>query len=105
MPYEKKMILKLFDFNEVNMISTYNISYNDNGSCLHDQRRLDKYNQKLWQMCLYYIIAINVIMFLAFCNDLVQTYTQFNESTKAKQYNSSSSLMSFGSANNLTLSY
>ena len=104
MPYEKKMILKLFDFNEVNTVSTYNISYNDNGSCLHDQHRLDEDNQKLWQMCLYYIIAINVIMFLVFCNDLVQTYTQFNESTKAKQYNSTSSLMSFGSANNLSLS-
>lgn len=104
MPYEKKMILKLFDFNEVNTVSTYNISYNDNGSCLHDQHRLDEDNQKLWQMCLYYIIAINVIMFLVFCNDMVQMYKQFNESPKSKQYNSNSSLMSFGSANNLSLS-
>jgi hypothetical protein len=104
MPYEKELILKLFDFNELNMISTYNISYNDNGSCLHDQHRLDEDNQKLWKMCLYYIITINVIMFLLFCNDLAQTYKQFSESPKAKQYNSNSSLMSFGSANNLSLS-
>ena len=55
-------------------------------------------------MCLYYIITINVILFLLFCNDLVQTYKQFSESPKAKQYNSNSSLMSFGSANNLSLS-
>ena len=54
-------------------------------------------------MCVYYLIAINAILFLLFCRDLLNTYVKFGENlAPSPKYNSSSSLTSFGSGNNLS---
>jgi hypothetical protein len=55
-------------------------------------------------MCLYYLIAINVILGLLFCRDLLQNYVKFGETINVRmspKYNTGSSLVAFGSGNNL----
>ena len=103
MPYEKKLI---FDLIKLDDIPRFNISYSySDNKCPEYQNRLDKSNIKLWNMCIYYIIAINTFLFLIFCKDLLKNYIQFSEMPASpKSYNSGSSLMAFGSANNLSLS-
>jgi hypothetical protein len=103
MPYEKKLI---FDLIKLDDIPRFNISYSySDNKCPEYQNRLDQSNIKLWDMCIYYLIAINAFLFLIFCKDLLKNYTQFSEMpTSPKSYNSGSSLMAFGSANNLSLS-
>jgi len=104
MPYEKELILNLID---IDTAANYNISFiNDNNSkCPEYQHRLDTSNHKLWNMCVYYLIAMNSILVLLFCRDLLQNYVKFGEtSTPSPKYNAGSSLMAFGSGTNLSLS-
>jgi hypothetical protein len=103
MPYEKELILDLITFDT----DKYNISfnYNDYSNCPEYQHRLDTSNHKLWNICVYYLIAINAILFLLFCKDFLLNYVKFGETpVPSPKYNSGSSLMAFGSANNLSLS-
>ena len=99
MPLEKDLILGLLQFDEV---PNYNITVSLD-KCPKFQDRLDQNNNKLWNMCVYYLIAINAILFLLFCRDLLNTYVKFGENlAPSPKYNSSSSLTSFGSGNNLS---
>lgn len=99
MPLEKDLILGLLRFDDV---PSYNITVNLS-KCPIYQDRLDKSNDKLWNICVYYLIAINAILLLLFCRDLLHTYVKFGEnSAPSPKYNSSSSLTSFGSGNNLS---
>ena len=99
MPLEKDLILGLLRFDDV---PSYNITVNLS-KCPIYQDRLDKSNDKLWNICVYYLIAINAILLLLFCKDLLHTYVKFGEnSLPSPKYNSSSSLTSFGSGNNLS---
>lgn len=105
MPYEKELILNLISLDN---IPNYNNTLLDNNSldfsnCSKYQDRLDQSNQKLWNMCVYYLIAINAIFVLLFCRDLLQNYVRFGEMSQAAspKYNDGSSLMAFGSGNNL----
>lgn len=103
MPYEKELILDLVK--PPADIPYYNISINEN-ECDKYQRRLDRSNNKLWNMCVYYLVAINAILFLLFCRDLLQNYVKyvdtFNSGLSPKSNTPKSSLMSFRSANNLS---
>jgi hypothetical protein len=99
MPLEKDLILGLLRFDDV---PSYNITVNLS-KCPVYQDRLNKSNDKLWNICVYYLIAINAILLLLFCRDLLHTYVKFGEnSLPSPKYNSSSSLTSFGSGNNLS---
>jgi hypothetical protein len=101
MPYEKDLILNLLKVDDIPQI--YNFSFSlDLSKCSEYQ---DQSNHKLWNMCVYYLIAINAILFLLFCRDLLQNYVLFGETINvvrmSPKYNNGSSLMAFGSGNNL----
>ena len=103
MPYEKDLILNLLSLDDIPKYNiTFSISLN---KCPEYQHRLDRSNHKLWNMCVYYLIAINAIFFLLFCRDLLQNYVKFGETLNvvrmSPKYNTGSSLMAFGSGNNL----
>lgn len=106
MPYEKELILDLIK--PPDDIPYYNISFNYNDSkCSKYQDRLDRSNHKLWNMCVYYLIAINAILFILLCKDLLLNYVIYVETLNTRlspKFNAGSSLMAFGSANNLSLS-
>ena len=97
MPYEKELILNLVKPPDD---IPYNISINQN-ECDKYQHRLDKSNNRLWQMCVYYLITINVILFLLFCRDMLQKYMELSNQVLSPKFNAASSLMAFGSGNNL----
>ncbi len=101
MPYEKELILDLVK--PPADIPYYNISINQK-QCDIYQHRLDKSNHRLWQMCVYYLITINAILFLLFCRDMLQKYMELSNQVLSPKFNAASSLMAFGSANNLSLS-
>lgn len=98
MPYEKELILDLVK--PPDDIPYYNISINQN-QCDIYQHRLDKSNNRLWQMCVYYLITINAILFLLFCRDLLMKYMELSNQVLSPKFNAASSLMAFGSGNNL----
>ena len=98
MPYEKELILDLVK--PPADIPYYTISINQN-ECDKYQHRLDKSNHRLWQMCVYYLITINVILFLLFCRDMLQKYMELSNQVLSPKFNAASSLMAFGSGNNL----
>lgn len=98
MPYEKELILELVK--PPDDIPYYTISINQN-ECDKYQHRLDKSNHRLWQMCVYYLITINVILFLLFCRDMLQKYMELSNQVLSPKFNAASSLMAFGSGNNL----
>ena len=97
MPYEKELILNLVKPPDD---IPYNISINQN-ECDKYQHRLDKSNNRLWQMCVYYLITINAILFLLFCRDMLQKYMELSNQVLSPKFNAASSLMAFGSGNNL----
>jgi hypothetical protein len=98
MPYEKELILDLVK--PPDDIPYYNISINQN-QCDKYQHRLDKTNHRLWQMCVYYLITINAILFLLFCRDMLQKYMELSNQVLSPKFNAASSLIAFGSGNNL----
>ena len=98
MPYEKELILELVK--PPDDIPYYTISINQN-ECDKYQHRLDKSNHRLWQMCVYYLITNNVILFLLFCRDMLQKYMELSNQVLSPKFNAASSLMAFGSGNNL----
>ena len=98
MPYEKELILDLVK--PPDDITYYNVSINQN-QCDKYQHRLDKSNHRLWQMCVYYLITINAILFLLFCRDMLQKYMELSNQVLSPKFNAASSLIAFGSGNNL----
>ena len=98
MPYEKELILDLVK--PPDDITYYNVSINQN-ECDKYQHRLDKSNHRLWKMCVYYLITINAILFLLFCRDMLQKYMELSNQVLSPKFNAASSLMAFGSGNNL----
>ena len=109
MPYEKNLIMALFDVSKVSQTISYddkyNTDYNDE-KCMQYQTRLDDKNKTLWNICIYYIIGINVMFSLIFFHDLWIKYNQFVEipPPPSPRYNSKSALVAFGSTSNLSLS-
>ena len=126
LPYEKKLVYDMFSinkmvskydddlvimlFNNISNINTHN--YDKTCDLSHDQ--LDNDNSKLWNYCFIYIISINILLFLFFIKDLALTYRAFYNSKDIKgtdskdkkiTYNSTSSLVSFGSVNHIDLIY
>ena len=53
-------------------------------------------------MCVYYLITINVILFLLFCRDMLQKYMELSNQVLSPKFNTASSLIAFGSGNNLS---
>jgi hypothetical protein len=105
MPLEKELILGLLEFDDApsyTNIALINITLNLS-KCPEYQSRLDHTNHKLWNMCVYYLIAINSILVLLFCRDLFSNYVKYGENVASSpKCNAGSSLMAFGSANNLS---
>ena len=120
LPYEKQLVYKLFSidkmleddaiitlFDNMNTDADTDTDTNKyNKQCRLEQDHLDKSNEKLWTYCFIYIISINILLFLCFIKDLAITYNGFYYSKDIKDiYNSKSSLVAFGSINNLTSNY
>jgi hypothetical protein len=113
MPYESLLIYNLFKKKDMySYIPVYNNIYNDTlynkNKCQKYQAKLDKYNIKLFNNCIIYIIIINVFLCFLFIKDIYQNYNLFCEiatSPKNQKYNSNSSLMSFRSSQNITNDY
>ena len=121
MPYERLLIYDLFDSNDISEISYFNKTYfdlyfetpnkYDKEKCDGYQDRLDDNNNKLFDYCIYYLISINILLFLLFINDIYQNYFTFSSlstsqicislSPKNLQSNSSSSLIAFRSSQNI----
>jgi hypothetical protein len=100
MPLEKELILDLLEFDDAP--SYINITLNLS-KCPEYQDRLDHTNHKLWNMCVYYLIAINSILVLLFCRDLLTNYVKYGENVASSpKCNAGSSLIAFGSGNNLS---
>lgn len=105
MPYEKELILGLLQFD--NIMPRYNFSTDSiavwsDSKCAKYQDRLDKSNIKLWNMCLYYLITINALLFLFFFRDVLQNYVKYTKvPPPSPKYNQKSSLTSFASGQNL----
>jgi hypothetical protein len=89
--------------NNYNITTLLNTTKYDK-QCISEQERLDRSNEKLWTYCLGYIITVNALLFLFFLKDLVLAYRTFYY-VKDTKYNSNSSLVAFGSINNLTPKY
>lgn len=113
MPYESLLIYNLFKKKDIySYIPVYNNIYNDTlynkNKCRKYQEKLDKYNIKLFNNCIIYIIIINAFLCFLFIHDIYQNYKLFCEtatSPKNQKYNSNSSLMSFRSSQNITNDY
>ena len=117
MPYEKQLIFKLFDTNDLEQIlPSYNKtiinSYYNKNKCNTYQNRLDTYNSKLFNYCIIYIIIINVLLVLLFIKDIYQNYSIFCETSMSPTHqkyklscNPSSSLMAFKSSQNIANDY
>ena len=98
MPYESILIYNLFKQKDMSSyISVYNNIYNDTlynkNKCRKYQDKLDKYNIKLFNNCIIYIIIINVLLILLFIQDIYQNYNLFCEtatSPKNQKYNANS---------------
>ena len=115
LPYEKQLVYKLFSidkmFEDDAIITLFDNMNTDtdkyNKQCGLEQDHLDKSNEKLWTYCFIYIISINILLFLSFIKDLAITYNGFYyyKDKKDTIYNSKSSLVAFGSINNLTSNY
>ena len=133
LPYEKKLVYDMFSinkmvskydddlvimlFNNISNINTHN--YDKTCDKSQDQLDIDNSNNKLWTYCFIYIISINILLFLFFIKDLALTYRAFYNSKDSKgtdskgtdskgkniTYNSTSSLVSFGSVNHIDLIY
>ncbi len=105
MPYEKSLIYGLFKIEPVNsIIPKTNITDVFNKRCHGYNHEFDKYNDKLIMNCLYFIIFLNVVLVGIFLNDIVNVYRKYTDiaiSPKKRKFNSSSSLVSFGSLNNM----
>jgi hypothetical protein len=119
MPYERLLIYDLFDSNDISEIQSFNQTYfdlyfetpnkYDKEKCDGYQDRLDDNNNKLFDYCIYYLIIINILLFLLFINDIYQNYSTFSStsqicispSSKNAVSNSSSSLMAFRSSQNI----
>ena len=121
MPYERLLIYDLFDSNDISEIPSFNQTYFDlyfetpnkynKEKCDGYQDRLDDNNNKLFDYCIYYLISINILLFLLFINDIYQNYCTFSSlstsqicislSPKNLVSNSSSSLMAFRSSQNI----
>ena len=123
MPYEKTLILSLFDLNLLDQLPSYNKtlfeSYNNKynhkyneQNCNTYNNRLDTYNSTLFDYCIRYIIVINCLLALLIIKDVYQNYSFFHETcvspTNQKykiSYNPSSSLMAFRSSQNFANDY
>ena len=121
MPYERLLIYNLFDSNDISdLLPSFNQTYFDlyfkspnkynKEKCDEYQDRLDDNNNKLFDYCIYYLIIINILLFLLFINDIYQNYSTFTSTSQicispssknSVQSNSSSSLMAFRSSQNI----
>ena len=72
-PFERNNIYKMFE-NQIN----YNLNYTYTGpnilGCNKEEERILEYNNKLFQICYYYIGAVNLLLFCAFLYDLRKYY-------------------------------
>ena len=140
MPYEKLLIYNLFDSNDLSdILPSYNKTLfdlyfktpnkYDKDKCNEYENRLDDNNNKLFDYCIYYLIVINILLFLLFIKDLYQNYCTYCEvyvsspsnvsisnpssslvngvspKNQKIQSNPSSSLMAFRSSQNIAFDY
>jgi hypothetical protein len=99
MPYEKSLIYGLFKINKwTREFPLQNVTQYIDYKCDGYDNEFDEYNGKLINNCLYFIYIINVVLFGIFIHDITAIYA---ETMKRRPYNSNSSLVSFGSSNNI----
>ena len=126
MPYERLLIYNLFDSNDISdLLPYFNQTYFDlyfetpnkynKEKCNGYQDRLDDNNNTLFDYCIYYLIIINILLFLLFINDIYQNFYTFSSLSKSQTCispssknlvsNPSSSLMAFRSSQNMAFDY
>jgi len=75
-PFERKNIYKMFE-NQINYNDDIQLNYTYNKVnllCYKEEERIEKYNENLFDICYYYIGAINFVLFIAFLYDLRKYY-------------------------------
>ena len=119
LPYEKSIFKHIFD-NEISSISKINITtltlisnpYFSINKCKDYQNNLDNDNKYIYDYCFIYIYSISSIFIIMFFRDIWKNYYNYNSITTMKtptltlplpspKYDSKSSIISFGSFQNL----
>ena len=76
-PFERNNIYKMFE-NQINYNDDIHLNYTYTGpnilGCNKEEERILEYNNKLFQICYYYIGAVNLLLFGAFIYDLRKYY-------------------------------
>ncbi len=103
MPYEKTLIYGIFKIDSwTDELPLQNITHNIGNKCDGYDTEFDDYNGKLIDKCLYFIYIINGILCGIFIHDIMKIRLSEPPASPRKQtFNSSSSLVSFGSSNNI----
>ena len=117
LPYEKSIFKHIFD-DEISSIPKINISssppspYFSINKCNIYQNNLDNDNKYIYDYCFIYIYSISSIFIIMFFRDIWKNYYNYNTNTTTKtptltlplpspKYDSKSSIISFGSFQNL----
>jgi len=112
LPYEKSIFKHIFDDDITSMskmnlsLSTYISTYISINNCDKYQQILDNSNKNIYDYCFIYIYSISLFFLIIFCRDIWKNYTNYNLITiqpelSPSKYNSKSSIISFGSFQNL----
>ena len=76
-PFERNNIYKMFE-NQINYNDDIHLNYTYTSQnilgCNKEEERIFEYNNKLFQICYYYIGAVNLLLFCAFLYDLRKCY-------------------------------
>ncbi len=114
LPYEKSIFKHIFD-DEISSIPKINIttltsisnSYISINKCSEYQNNLDNDNKYIYDYCFIYIYSITSVFIIMFFRDIWKNYSNYNSITIPKpilpspKYDSKSSIISFGSFQNL----
>lgn len=101
MPYEKSLIYGIFKIDKwTHDLPLQNLTNVIGNKCDGYDTEFDEYNGNLINNCFYFIYIINVILCGIFIHDIMKMYS--SDTLKKRSYNSSSSLVSFGSPTNIT---
>jgi hypothetical protein len=102
MPYEKKLIYNIFKIQKMSdYVPIQNITQYMGDRCDGYTHEFDSYNDKLIMKCFYIICFLNVVLGGVMIHDIVKIYRKYSETPKRRTYNSTSSLVSFGSSTNI----
>jgi hypothetical protein len=79
LPYEKTFINKLFTTNNLpySVNSTTKIDIYNEYECKDNIENIDKYNENLINYCIYYVVIINILLFIILSFDFYILYKNY----------------------------